>query len=117
MATEFGALFRSIREDLRISMGQVARHLGVTVTYVSDVELGKRAPFTDERIKQAARFMVVNPQPLIEAAGRCRGFFEIRPVRPMHYDVGAALARRFHDLSDDQLTAIRQIVQPEEEED
>jgi transcriptional regulator with XRE-family HTH domain len=113
MATEFGALFREIREDLGLSMGQVARHLGVTVTYVSDVELGKRTPFTNERILQACRLMNVNPAPLIAAAGKCRGFFEIKPTTQRHLEVGAALARKFENLSVNQLDRIDSIVEEE----
>jgi transcriptional regulator with XRE-family HTH domain len=115
METEFGAFFRKVREDLRVSMGQVARYLGVTVSYVSDVELGKRAPFTDDRIKQASSYLGVNPEPFIELAGRCRGFFEIRPQNPMQYKVGAALARRFGELSEEQLERLQEIVGEEEE--
>lgn len=114
MATEFGALFRRIREDLGISMGQVARHLGVSVPYVSDVELGKRAPFTNEKIISAGLLFKINPLQLLKAAGESRGFFEIRPVTAMHATVGAALARRFEDLSSEQLERIGRIVEEDE---
>jgi transcriptional regulator with XRE-family HTH domain len=115
MATEFGAFFRRIREDLRFSMGQVARHLGVSVSYVSDVELGKRAPFTDDRIKTIAAYFGIKPEPMIEVAGRCRGFFEIHPQNQMQFKVGAALARRFGELSDDQLAKLQEIVGEEDD--
>jgi transcriptional regulator with XRE-family HTH domain len=115
MATEFGAFFRRVREDLRISMGQVARHLGVSVSYVSDVELGKRAPFTDDRIKEAASYLGVKPEPFLELAGRCRGFFEIHPQNQMQFKVGAALARRFGELSEDQLGKLQEIIGEEDD--
>ena len=41
---QFGATVREIREAAGISLREVARHLGWTPAYVSDIELGRRNP-------------------------------------------------------------------------
>jgi transcriptional regulator with XRE-family HTH domain len=47
----FGKQLRRLRETAKKSMGDLARHLGTSVTFVSDVERGKiPCPFSNEEI-------------------------------------------------------------------
>ena len=53
----FGELIRSSRRRLDKSLQDVADALGVTAVYVSEVERGKRPPFTSERLTALAQVL------------------------------------------------------------
>jgi len=93
-------------------MGELARHLGVSVTYVSDVERGTRAPLTSDRIAHAAAFLGVDASELLQAAAAARGAFELDAsrARPKALEVGSALARGWADLTDEELDAIASLL-------
>jgi len=77
---DFGKLLRSYREAAHVSMGALARHLGVSVTYISDVERGTRAPLSKERIEAAAIFLKLTHEQerkIAAAAAESRGFYEL----------------------------------------
>lgn len=113
----FGKLLREAREAAERSMGALARHLGVSVPYLSDVERGNRQPLTDERIRTAAAFLGVDSRPLLKAAAETRGAFQLdaAQVNPQHRQVGAMLARQWGAISDDKLAQIRELLESEEE--
>lgn len=117
MGTVFGDLLRQVREDARVSMGTLARHLGISVPYLSDVERGNRLPFNNERIRNIAVFLKVDPVPLLTAAARSRGFFELTAssISPTAERVGAALLRGWPTLSDDKLNQIASILEEDPE--
>jgi transcriptional regulator with XRE-family HTH domain len=114
MPERFGDLLRKLRRKADKTLGDVARLLGVSVVYVSDVERGNRKPLSNERIIQIAKLLGEDPTALIEAADWERGFIEydIRKARPLEADVVgglvAGLARG--GVSDDQLRNIRRIL-------
>ncbi len=113
MTQEFGTLLRELRTRSKKSMGEIARHLKVSVSYVSDVEHGHRAPFTAQRIREVADFLAIDPTPLFEAAAQSRGVIELSAVgaSPSALSVGAALARGWPGLSEEDLAQIRTIVE------
>lgn len=108
----FGTLLRRLRTDAEKSMGELARHLKVSVTYVSDVELGRRAPLTREKILSAAEFLGASPDRLLAAAAESKGVFELdaNGLTPKKSQLGAALARGWNDLSSDAVDQIAKIV-------
>jgi transcriptional regulator with XRE-family HTH domain len=107
----FGKLMRESRTNAGKSMGETARELNVSVSYVSDVERAARAPLVKEKILVAARFFGVDPDLLLRAAAESRGTFELDAnVNPKAQEVGAALTRKWTDLSDAQLERISRIV-------
>jgi transcriptional regulator with XRE-family HTH domain len=114
MAERFGDLLRRLRRQADKTLGDVARKLGVSIPYLSDVERGNRKPFTTERLIQLAVFLEIDAAPLIEAADRERGIIEydIRRASPLQADVVgglvAGLARG--GVSDEQLESIRTIL-------
>lgn len=59
------------------SLGELARHLGVSVVYMSDVERGRRAPLVVPKIVQAARFLETSPLPLLKSAAQHKGTFDL----------------------------------------
>lgn len=110
---DFGKLLRSFREAAGVSMGALARHLGVSVTYISDVERGTRAPLTSERISNAAELLKLAPQRVKEldaAAGEARGFFELGITSPVAREVGATLMRGWPRYSDTDLHKLKEFL-------
>lgn len=114
MAERFGDLLRKHRRKADRTLGDIARLLGVSVVFLSDVERGNRRPLSNERIVKIAAFLDQDPSPLIEAADRERGVIEydIRKARPLEADVVgglvAGLARG--GITDDQLHEIQRIL-------
>jgi transcriptional regulator with XRE-family HTH domain len=115
MPDHFGDLLRKLRRQADKTLGDLARLLGVSVVYVSDVERGNRKPFDNQRIIRIAKFLNADPTALIEAADRERGFIEydIRKARPLEADVVgglvAGLARG--GVTDEQLQNIKMILE------
>lgn len=97
-------------------MGELARHLGVKVPYVSDVELGERAPFTPERIMATAKFLELSDdevEDLLVAAAKYTGAFHLDALRGSsraRREAGAALMRGWPELNDEDLLEIRRVV-------
>ena len=117
MANDFGKLLRSLRVAAGVSMGALGRHLGVSVTYLSDVERGTRAPLTQERIELAGPFLKLDKPKLLkllEVAAEGRGFFELgvnENVSPTAKQVGATLMRGWPRYTEDDLTELAQFLQ------
>jgi transcriptional regulator with XRE-family HTH domain len=111
MEKTFGRLLRSLREKAGKSMGDLARHLDVTVVYVSDVEKDRRAPLTLPRIMAVAEFLDCDPGPLVVAAAKSKGAFvlDAETASPKRMEAGAALMRGWADLSDEELEQISTI--------
>lgn len=120
MPERFGDLLRKERRKADKTLGNVARLLGVSVVYLSDVERGNRKPLSNERIVTIAAFLKIDPAALMEAADRERGYIEydIRKARPLEADVVgglvAGLARG--GVTDEQLHNIQKILNGEEQE-
>jgi transcriptional regulator with XRE-family HTH domain len=114
MAERFGDLLRRLRRKADKTLGDVARELGVSIVYLSDVERSNRKPFTNERLIKLATFLKADAEALIEAADREKGIIEydIRRASPLQADVVgglvAGLARG--GVSDQQLESIRIIL-------
>ena len=110
MGHVFGKLLRKKRTEAGRTMGQLARHLGVTVPYISAVEHGEKKPLTHDRIIQTAAYLEIDAQLLFAAAAQDGRAFELVGRTPIEREVGAALARSWTDLSEDQLRRIQGVV-------
>ena len=110
----FGDALRKYRQNAGKTLGDVAKLLGVSVVYVSDIERGNRRPFSNERILKIAKFLKTDPAPLIGAADIERGVIEynITKAKPLEAavvgDLVSGLARG--GVTDDQLRKIRSIL-------
>ena len=78
--TDFGKALRAARLNWGLTLREVAEHLGVSIAYLSDVEAGRRAPLTPERVKSVARFLKA-PR-LIGAAARSRMTLDLSDLSP-----------------------------------
>lgn len=120
MANEFGSLLRQLRESASVSMGQLARFLGVSTPYLSDVERGRRAPLTESRIHEASSFLRLSSQDgekLLAAAAGSKGFFELMwdAESQTKLELGAALARRWPSLGDERARRVLEELERGEE--
>lgn len=109
---EFGPLLREKRRHAGRTMAELARVLGVSVPYVSDVERGNRAPFDQRKLHAAADFLGADVDELLTAAAVTRGCFRIDlSDNPVARSTAAALVRTWTELTDDELRQIRRIVE------
>ena len=119
MPERFGDVLRRARHDAEKTLGDVARLLGVSVVYVSDVERGNRRPFGNERILKIANFLDADPAPLITAADIERGVIEYVITAGKQFeatvvgDLVSGLARG--GVTEDQLQEIRKILNDSDE--
>lgn len=118
MPERFGDVLRRTRQNSENTLGDVAKLLGVSVVYVSDIERSNRRPFSNERILKIAKFLKTDPAPLISAADVERGVIEynITKAKPLEAavvgDLVSGLARG--GVTDDQLRKIRSILKDTE---
>jgi transcriptional regulator with XRE-family HTH domain len=105
----FGELIRSSRRRLDKSLQDVADALGVTAVYVSEVERGKRPPFTVERLPALARVLELELDQLKAAAWAEKRMIEWDPSTASDKQVQALVALARGGLSESQLDEILEI--------
>ena len=112
----FGEMLRDARRKADKTLGQVARVLGVSVVYLSDVERGNRKPMTEDRIIKTAEFLeIADASELLKAAIRERGFIEydLKQASPLEAhvvgDLVTGLARG--GISEEKLLSIQKILE------
>ena len=114
MPERFGDALREQRRNAEKTLGDVAKLLGVSVVYVSDVERSNRRPFSNDRILKIAEFIDADPAPLITAADVERGVIEydITKAKPLEVDVVGGLVSGLArgGVTDDQLRRIKKIL-------
>lgn len=80
--TAFGSALRAARRAAGLTLEQVAARLGVSVPYLSDVELGNRSPLADERIAEVAAIVGADPRELEVAKAVDRASISVRGLSP-----------------------------------
>ena len=70
----FGELHRQYRLEAGKTLQEVADLWEFTKAYIQDYELSRRAPPTEDKIRQVAEFFGRDPMPLLQAARRQRGY-------------------------------------------
>lgn len=125
MTRDFPDVLRQKRREMSLTLGDVAEALDYSVSYVSDVERRRRAPFEDAKLKVLATLFKMPAEELIEAAQLTRGIIldtpPNDPLRTEHQEAALALARSWGRLNKDQLKKIVALTEefgesPEEEE-
>jgi transcriptional regulator with XRE-family HTH domain len=114
----FGKMLREKRKERGKTMGDIARALGCAVSYVSDVELGRRKPFQSEQITKIARALGGDPDDELKlhmAAAHERGSVSI--TNPKMQGIATALARTGDRLSAEQIEQIEAVLRRAEEGD
>ncbi len=78
--TEFGEYFRKLREAQRLSLRETGAKTGVSVSYIHQIETGKRKPPGPEILRRLAPAYNVPVRDLLKAAGYMEGVKEYGPV-------------------------------------
>lgn len=107
--TAFGELLRAKRVAAGYSLRSLAGVLGLSASYLCDIEDGRRRPLGAEHLQSAAAALGADVLELEKAAAVSRGVFELAagPTQ-LHVDVGAELAEVWPRLTSGDLTAIRE---------
>jgi len=70
MKENFGEVVRKLRIAKRKKLVDVAKAMGWSAVYLSDIERGKRNPPSVKDIRKLAEILEVDPGVLLEAAAR-----------------------------------------------
>ena len=101
--TDFGTFLKKKREERNITLRELARKLAVSPPFLSDVERGRSAPLTKERLEKVAEVLGLSPSEqneMYDIVGKQRN-----TVAPdvsdyvMGRDYVAAALRRARDLN------------------
>ena len=115
MATELGKLLRKIRVDNDEYLKDMANHLGITSSYLSAIENGKRKMPPDylERISDIYKLTKTQFEQLQKANGleQRKVEIDIQTTSPEKKYAALAFARDFDKLSEEQLERIRKIIE------
>jgi transcriptional regulator with XRE-family HTH domain len=110
----FHDLFRAERKRSGKHMGPVARHINVSVTFLSDVERGVRPPLSPERIRLAAEYMGSDEATLmglLRAAQTAAKAIELPlPSSERGQEAGAALQRGWASFDDETFERIMDVI-------
>lgn len=99
----FGELLTFLREQKDITLRELARGIGVSAPFLSDVEKGRRSALTGERIEKVVSVLHLNDDEktrLYNAAGRQKN--SIPPDLPeyiMEHEYVSAALRTARDLN------------------
>lgn len=119
MPERFGDVLRKSRKAAGKTLSDVAKLLGVSIVYVSDIERGNRRALANDRIIAVARFLNTDPKPLIAAADIERGFIEydITKAKPLEADVVGGLVSGLArgGVTEEQLQQIKDILEDGED--
>lgn len=108
----FGPLSKKLRRDRNLKLLDVARALGFSVAYISDVERERRAPYDDDKIRKLAVLLECEAEQLLRAARISNGIqLDTANTTDEHREAALALGREWSSLSSEALKEIRRIVE------
>jgi transcriptional regulator with XRE-family HTH domain len=92
----FGEYLKHKREEKQISLREVARTLGVSAPFLSDVENNRRGPLTEERLADLAKVLNLNEKEqseMYDIVGKQKGLLapDLNPYVTERPYVNAAL--------------------------
>lgn len=104
---------REERMKSRKTLGDVARYLGKSISYISDVERGNRMPFQKEDIEKFANLTGADEIQLKILAAQSRGFFTLNAdgISSQAQKVGVALMRKWTHLDEEKLRKIERLLE------
>ena len=112
----FGEFIRANRRRLNKSLQDVADAIGVTPVYVSEVERGKRPPFTPERLTALATVLDLDLNELRATAWIEKKMIEWDPNTTSQKQIEVLVALARGGLSENQLEEILKIANKEQRE-
>jgi transcriptional regulator with XRE-family HTH domain len=80
------------------SLGDLARHLGLSIVYLSDIERDRRGALGPIKILEASEFLETSPDLLLRAAAESKGTFDldVRDYSPVAFELLSGLAKGRH---------------------
>lgn len=104
----FGKMIRELREKSGNSMQKLADVLGTSVVYISDIERGRRNPPSGEKLWKIADFLGISRKEVEIWAHkeRKRVELELGNLSSPVSEAALTLARRWEDITDEEATAI-----------
>ena len=75
--SHFGKVIKRLRTKANLTLQNVADDLGVRVSYLSDVEHGRKKPFSPNTLKRFADFIEIDLKKLQDIASKERVSIEI----------------------------------------
>ena len=106
---KFGAYIRSVREERKVGLREMARKIGVSPTYVSKVERDDFAPPAEDKVCKIAEILEMDPDELLSRAGKVSSdLTEIIRARPR---VLAALLRTTKGMTADDVGRLARSVE------
>jgi transcriptional regulator with XRE-family HTH domain len=100
-----------MRLEAKRSLGELARHLEVSIVYVSDIERDRRSPLSLAKIIQASKFLNARPDKLLRAAAESKGTFDldVRDYPPVALELlsGLAKGRRRDEIYEQMLDILK----------
>jgi len=88
--SDFGDYLRSLREQQRLSLRDVAAKTGVSISYITMIEHSKRKPPGPEVLKKLALSYNVPVKDLMKAAGYLDDLQEVKSVLSVETEVEMA---------------------------
>ena len=114
----FGAILRAARESSQKTLKEVSEGMGWSIVYLSDIERDRRNPPSNKTIESLAAILKCSAKKLLDQANKDRNRIEIPLDANKNRQAGEAalvLARRWTELSEEQLINIMKIVKEEED--
>lgn len=112
MNRPFGNYLREHRRLAEKNLLDMARYLGCSVPYLSQIETGRRGPPNKETIRKMATFLGIAPEELLQEAERDREFVELGllNISPKKAEVAYMLSRSWPSISDKEAEDIENIL-------
>ena len=109
--SSFGGMVRALREGMGKTLKDFAAYMGWSIVYVSDIERGRRNPPSLDALKKMSSFLHCDEGFLIDKANKARNRVEIElKGNPETINTALLLARRWSDLTEQQLSDITEII-------
>lgn len=106
----FATALKQKRRAAGVTLGELARAVGKSVSYVSDVEHGRRNPFAPSEILAAAACLRADERELLDLAARSVGAVRLEPKTDGERALAVGLARRMHSLTAQEMRRIMEIL-------
>ena len=104
-ALAFGRTVRLLRESRDIGLRELCRAVGISATYLSQVERGQLAPPSEAKVRAIAKALGADPEDLLERAGRVPS--DLDAVIRRHPREMAALLRAVRGLPVSEIGKLR----------
>jgi len=110
MANDFGDFIHRVRIGQRQSLRHVAGRLGVTPTYLSDIERGRRNPPAPDKLEKLARALGIQRARLEDKALIARRAVELvltGEATDRKDELALILARRWEGLTGEEIDSLK----------